>query len=85
MHLAVYHQDLALPEYRAALADVTELNVTAIFAFSILTTMYSFATAKVSGTPFSSGCPAEWILLARGIGQIPPHLETWLERGCLGK
>lgn len=84
VHLAAYHQDLALPEYRAALVDVTEKNVTAILAFSILTVIYSFATAKEAGTLFSSGCP-EWLLLSRGVGQIPPHWENWIERGVLGR
>ncbi|KAF2714999.1 hypothetical protein K504DRAFT_445917 [Pleomassaria siparia CBS 279.74] len=83
IHLAACHQDLALPEYRVSLIDVTESNATAVLAFSALTVIYSLATAKDAGTLFASGCP-EWILLARGVGSIPPHWENWIERGCLG-
>jgi hypothetical protein len=83
VNLAAYHQDIALPEYRGTLVDVTEANVTAVLAFSVLTVIYSFATTKDSGALYTSGCP-EWLLLSRGVGQIPPHWESWIERGCLG-
>jgi hypothetical protein len=83
MHLAAFHQDIALPEYRAALIDVTESTVTAVLAFSVLTVIYSFATTIGSEALHTSGCP-EWLLLSRGVSQMPPHWETWIERGCLG-
>jgi hypothetical protein len=83
MRLAAYHQDLALPEYRAALVDITESTVTAVLAFSVLTVIYSFATTIGSGALHTSECP-EWLLLSRGVSQMPPHWETWIERDCLG-
>lgn len=82
IQLAAYHQDLALPEYRAAIIDVTEQNVSAVLAFSALTTVYSFAAPKDAGSVFAAGAQG-WIFLHRGVGDIPPHWQNWIDRGPL--
>ncbi|KAF2114918.1 hypothetical protein BDV96DRAFT_87955 [Lophiotrema nucula] len=82
VQLAAYHQDLALPEYRAAIVNVTEDNVAAILAFSALTTVYSFAVPKDHGSSFSGGAP-EWVFLHRGVGEIPVQWQAWIDRSPL--
>ncbi|KAF2181646.1 hypothetical protein K469DRAFT_254537 [Zopfia rhizophila CBS 207.26] len=78
---AAYHQDLALPEYRAAISNVTAQNCNAILAFSALLTVYSFAVPKDSGGLFVGGAPPEWIFLHRGVGDIPPKWQDWIDKG----
>ncbi|KAF2263855.1 hypothetical protein CC78DRAFT_260839 [Lojkania enalia] len=80
--LAAWHQDLALPEYRAAIVNVTEENATAILAFASLTTVYSFTTTPQRGGHFTRGVP-EWVYLHRGVGRIPQHWYPWIENGPL--
>ncbi|KAF2733545.1 hypothetical protein EJ04DRAFT_271353 [Polyplosphaeria fusca] len=82
IQLAAYHQDLALPDYRRTILNVTEHNVAAILAFSALTTVYSFAAPKDPGSFFSGGAP-EWIFLHRGVGTIPPEWQDWVDRSPL--
>ncbi|KAF2474188.1 uncharacterized protein BDR25DRAFT_119863 [Lindgomyces ingoldianus] len=80
IQLAAYHQDLALPEYRNAITNVSEKNVHAILAFSALTTVYSFAAPKDAGSLFADGAP-EWVFLHRGVGDIPPSWQGWIDNG----
>ncbi|KAF2659069.1 hypothetical protein K491DRAFT_227123 [Lophiostoma macrostomum CBS 122681] len=82
IQLAAYHQDLALPEYRAALIDVTEDSVAAVLAFSALTTVYSFAAPKDARALYASGAP-EWLFLHRGPGPIPQHWQNWIDKSPL--
>lgn len=78
LRTAAYHQDLAIPQYRRTLLDVTKENAVAVMAFSAILTIYSFAAPKDEGRLFAEG-PPEWILLHRGVGDIPSHWQSWLE------
>jgi hypothetical protein len=82
IQLAAYHQDLALPEYRNVIVDVTEHNVAAVLAFSAFTSVYSFASPKEPESLFASG-PLEWLFLHRGVGDIPAHWQNWIDSGPL--
>lgn len=82
IQLAAYNQDLALPEYRTALGDVTEHSVAAVLAFSTFTSVYSFAAPKEPDSLFSASA-LEWIFLHRGVGEIPPHWQNWIDQGPL--
>lgn len=82
LQTAAYHQDLAIPEYRSALLDVTKENVTAVVAFSNILTIYSFSSSKDANRMFADD-PFEWISLHRGgIEEIPGHWQGWIEEGC---
>jgi hypothetical protein len=78
LRTAAYHQDLAIPEYRSTLLDVTKENVVAVMAFSGILTIYSLAAPKDPDRLFAEG-PPEWIFLHRGVGDIPTHWQSWLE------
>ncbi|OAG05424.1 uncharacterized protein CC84DRAFT_1163968 [Paraphaeosphaeria sporulosa] len=78
LRTAAYHQDLAIPEYRSTLLDVTKENVVAVMIFSAILTIYSFAAPKDAGRSFAEG-PPEWIFLHRGVGDMPSHWQSWLE------
>jgi hypothetical protein len=82
VRLAAYHQARALPEYRAAIVDITEEAIAAVLAFSALTTVYACAAPRDPGTLFAAGAP-EWMFLHRGVGDIPPHWQVWIDRGPL--
>lgn len=82
IQLAACHQDHALPAYRAALADVTEQSVHAVLAFSTLIMVYSIAAPKGPSTMFATGAP-EWVFLHRGVGDIPPQWQYWINAGPL--
>ncbi|PSN71163.1 hypothetical protein BS50DRAFT_275798 [Corynespora cassiicola Philippines] len=82
LRIAAYHQDLALPEYRSEVIQVTEKNFAAVLAFSTLITVYSFAAPKDPGTFFFDGCP-EWIFLHRGVGLLPTGRQRWMSGSFL--
>lgn len=82
LRMAAYHQDLALPEYRGMLLDVTKENAVAVMAFSALLTVYSFAAPKNPSRVFAEG-PPEWIFLHRGVGDIPAHWQHWMDNSLL--
>ncbi|KAL1608451.1 hypothetical protein SLS60_003393 [Paraconiothyrium brasiliense] len=84
LRTAAYHQDLALPEYRTTLLDVTKENVAAVMAFSAILTIYSFAAPKDPGRVFAE-CPPEWIFLHRGVGDIPSHWQSWIQNTFLDR
>ncbi|KAJ4302739.1 hypothetical protein N0V90_001629 [Kalmusia sp. IMI 367209] len=84
LRTAAHHQDLAIPEYRTTLLDVTKDSAPAVMAFSAILTIYSFAAPKDPGTLFAEG-PHEWIFLHRGVGDIPVHWQGWLENSFLSR
>ena len=65
LRTAAYHQDLALPEYRGMLLDVTRENAVPVLAFSAMLAIYSFAAPKTRNTcsqrvlPNGSSCTEE--------------------------
>ncbi|KAJ4354072.1 uncharacterized protein N0V89_005805 [Didymosphaeria variabile] len=84
LRTAAYHQDLAIPEYRSTLLDVTKENAAAVMAFSAILTIYSFAEPKDPGRLFAEG-PPEWFLLHRGVGDIPSHWQSWINNTFLDR
>lgn len=84
IRLAAYHQDLALPEYRNTIIDVTRDNVAAVLAFSAIITVHSFAAPKDPGRLFAGG-PPEWIFLHRGVGEMPAHWQPWIDSSFMAK
>ena len=83
IHLAAHHQDRGLPEYRAALHGVTEENVTALLAYSLLTTMYSAVATATAGDIFNNTSALEWFMLHRGVSDWPLMWPEWLASGPL--
>ncbi|KAF2004428.1 hypothetical protein P154DRAFT_43109 [Amniculicola lignicola CBS 123094] len=83
VELAAYHHDLALPDYRSAIQNVTEQNITAVLAFSTLTTVHSLAAPRdITNHQFGSRI-YEWMFLHKGVGDIPPHWLPWIDSGPL--
>ena len=82
LRTAAYHQDLALPEYRGMLLDVTKENAVPVLAFSVMLAIYSFAAPKDPNHMFAEG-PPEWIFLHRGVGDIPAHWTSWIDNSIL--
>ncbi|KAK3202415.1 hypothetical protein GRF29_161g1142261 [Pseudopithomyces chartarum] len=82
LRAAAYHQDLALPEYRCMLLDVTRENAVPVLAFSAMLAIYSFAAPKNPKQMFAEG-PPEWIFLHRGVGDIPAHWWSWIDNSIL--
>lgn len=79
---AAYHQNLALPDYRDTLIDVTRDKAPAVLAFSAIITVYSFAAPRDEGTLFTGG-PPEWFSLHRGVGEVPAHWQPWIDDSFL--
>ena len=82
LRTAAYHQDLALPEYRGMLLDVTRENAVPVLAFSAMLAIYSFAAPRDPKQMFAEG-PPEWIFLHRGVGDIPAHWWSWIDNSIL--
>lgn len=77
LRTAAYHQDLAIPEYRRALHNVTKENVVAVMVFSVIVSIYSFAAPRDPRRTFAEG-PPEWIFLHRSVVNPPAHWQSWL-------
>ncbi|KAF2012582.1 hypothetical protein BU24DRAFT_254746 [Aaosphaeria arxii CBS 175.79] len=81
IRLGAYHQDLALPEYRKALTDVTEENVAAVLVSAALAMVYSFAAPPKDSSSAYNHDARGWLFLHRGVREIPPQWAEWITKG----
>lgn len=83
---AVMHHDRALELQPDAMANASPDNADALFIFSLLVTHFAFASPKASGSQDSEEPLAgviQCISVLRGIRNIVPHIQQWVEEGPL--
>jgi len=86
---AAFHQDIALRSARLEMANVTERNCHALFAFSSLIAYCAFARPREPGSlAFIVGSKdteetAQWLVLTRGVHSILVSASDWIQAGDL--
>ncbi|KAK9244586.1 hypothetical protein V1506DRAFT_540908 [Lipomyces tetrasporus] len=85
--IATRHQSLALSSFRSELNNITPLNCNAVFAFSGILTIATFASCQCTGIE-QGMAPVEEILrvfsLLRGVNEILHTARDWILTGQLG-